>query len=404
MTFPSDEQFAADVRRELMEDILPFWRNHSVDRAHGGFIAEMSNDLRVKPEAAKGLILNARLLWTFSAAHRYTHRADDELLAHRAYEYLTSKFLDPECGGFFWELDPDGRTLDEKKKIYGQAFTIYALAEYDACFTVPKAIEHAIAIFRYLDRHARDAENTGYFEVFSRDWRPCADMRLSDKDQNEKKSMNNHLHVLEAYARLLRVWPDESLAERLRELIDIFRHRMLDQAREHFQHFFAENWDIESDNYTFGHDIEGSWLLCEAADALKDGLLSAEVRDLAVHIARAVLRDGLDPAGGVFYEGRGGKIVNRSKEWWPQAEAVVGFWNAWQITGETAFKNAALHCWRFIQEKVVDRRFGEWYWRIDERGAADDSLPKISAWKCPYHNGRCCLEILRRIQSPSTPK
>jgi mannobiose 2-epimerase len=186
-------------------------------------------------------------------------------------------------------------------------------------------------------------------------------------------------------------------------LIDIFRHCILDEAQEHFQHFFGDDWEVKSDTYTFGHDIEGSRLLCEAARALRDDSLLAEVQAVAVKIARAALREGLDPAGGLFYEGRSGKIIDKSKEWWPQAEAVVGFWNAWQISGEIAFKNAALQCWRFIQEKIVDRMHGEWFWRIDERGLPDDSLPKISAWKCPYHNSRCCMEIIRRIQSSSIP-
>jgi mannobiose 2-epimerase len=160
---------------------------------------------------------------------------------------------------------------------------------------------------------------------------------------------------------------------------------------------------VKSDAYTFGHDIEGSWLLCEAAEVLRDDSLLAEVQAATVKIARSALREGLDPAGGLFYEGRSGIIIDKSKEWWPQAEAVVGFWNAWQISGEIAFKNAALQCWRFIQEKIVDRMHGEWFWRIDERGFPDDSQPKISAWKCPYHNSRCCLEIIRRIQSSSIP-
>ncbi|MCC6127006.1 MAG: AGE family epimerase/isomerase [Pirellulales bacterium] len=399
MIFPHDEEFAADVRRELRENILPFWRDRSVDSTYGGFIGEMSNDLRIKPDAAKGLILNSRLLWTFSAAFRYTREAADQSLAHRAYDYLANRFHDPEYGGFFWELDAEGRVLDEKKKIYGQAFAIYALAEYADVFAAPQARELAVEIFRLIETRARDANQGGYFEVFSRDWRPCNDMRLSEKDRNEKKSMNNHLHVLEAYARLLRAWPDELSARQLRGLIGLFRDRILDASQTHFHHFFDEDWTVKSDGYTFGHDIEGSWLLCEAAEALKDKTLLAEVQALTVKIARAALQEGIDTDGGLFYEGRAGRIVNRSKEWWPQAEAVVGFWNAWQITGEPTFRNAAMQCWRFIQEKIVDRKHGEWFWRIDERGVPDDALPKISAWKCPYHNGRCCLEILRRISA-----
>jgi mannobiose 2-epimerase len=240
-------------------------------------------------------------------------------------------------------------------------------------------------------------------------------MRLSEKDQNEKKSMNNHLHVLEAYANLLQVWPDERegkasyrkgeapgtaktiLAERLRELIELFCNRILDESQTHFRHFFDERWNVKSDSYTFGHDIEGSWLLCEAAEVLQDDSLAAEVRTLAVKIAKAVLLEGLDADGGLCYEARRGAIIDRSKEWWPQAEAVVGFWNAWQISGDAALRNAALQVWHFIQEKIVDRKNGEWFWRIDEQGVPDDTRPKISAWKCPYHNGRCCLEILRRL-------
>jgi cellobiose epimerase len=398
MTFPSNETFAADVRRELLENILPFWRDRSVDLANGGFIAEMSNDLQLKPDAAKGLILNGRLLWTFSAAYRYTKQAEDEALAHRAYEYLTTRFLDSKFGGFFWELDPQGRPLDEKKKIYGQAFAIYALAKYHETFAMPQALEHAIESFRLLEEHGRDAILGGYFEVFSRNWEPCDDMRLSEKDQNEKKSMNNHLHVLEAYAQLLRVWPDDLLAKRLRELIDLFRYSILDKSKTHFQHFFNENWDVKSNSYTFGHDIEGSWLLCEAAEVLQDNSLLGKVRQIAVKIAQATLQKGIDADGGLFYEGREGRIINRSKEWWPQAEAVVGFGNAWQISGDAAFEDAAQRCWRYIQEKIVDRKHGEWFWRIDEHGVPDDTLPKISAWKCPYHNARCCLEILHRMK------
>jgi mannobiose 2-epimerase len=420
MIFPSDEQFSSDARRELLENILPFWRERAVDPA-GGFIAEMSNDLRLKPEAAKGLILNARLLWTFSAAYRFAKNADDQRLAHRAYDYITEKFLDRECGGYFWELDPRGVAIDDQKKIYGQAFAIYALSEYSRTFSSQEALRQAIDVFHHIETHAYDAQFGGYVEVLSRDWTPCENVRLSEKDMNEKKSMNNHLHVLEAYAGLLCAWPDRLPAIRLGELIELFDRRILDASRTHFHHFFDEAWNVKSDSYTFGHDIEGSWLLCEAAKthekfsplpkgegpgvrASNGKTLPENIRQLALQIAHATLREGLDPSGGLYYEGRGSKIVDRGKEWWPQAEAVVGFWNAWQISGESAFKEAAVRCWNFIQEKIVDRRRGEWFWRIGENGEPDDSLPKISAWKCPYHNARCCLEIIHRIESKTSPE
>jgi len=416
----TDEQFVASVREELFGDILPFWRDRIVDEQRGGFIGQMSNDLRIQDDAPKDLILNARLLWSFSAFCRCTHDERDRVLAQRAYDYLTDHFLDPQHGGYFWELDPDGGVLDDKKKVYGQAFCIYALAEYYRVFNEPRALSQAVEVFDLIESHARDVQYGGYFEVMSRDWRPCEDMRLSDKDMNEKKSMNNHLHILEGYTNLVRVWRghpglvsrgrdalgsekkeqgQDALATRLRDLIELFRRHIVNAEQMHFQHFFDEAWTPRSDSYTFGHDIEGSWLLCEAADVLGDRQLSDEISALAVKMARAVLNEGLDRDGGLLYEGRNGQITNPNKEWWPQAEAVVGFWNAWQFTGAAAFRDAAVRCWQCIQDKVVDRGRGEWFWCIRPDGTPDPAQPKVSAWKGPYHNGRCCLEIIRRICS-----
>jgi mannobiose 2-epimerase len=393
----SDRQLAESARQELLENILPFWRRLTVDERRGGFIGQMSNDLRVQEDAPKGLILNARILWTFSAAYAYTKDDQDRALAHRAYEYLTHHFLDEKHGGYFWELDPDGAVLDDKKKVYGEAFCLYALAEYVRVFNEPRALRQAADVFHLIEAHAHDEPHGGYFEAMSRDWKPCEDMRLSDKDMNEKKSMNNHLHVLEGYTNLLRVWPQPRLAARLRELIDLFRRHILNAQQTHFRHFFDEAWTPRSDSYTFGHDIEGSWLLCEAAEVLGDKPLLAEVRVLATKIARTVLAEGLDTDGGLFYEGRDGRITNANKEWWPQAEAVVGFYNAWQLTGDSSLREAAARCWQFIQDRVVDHKHGEWFWCIRPDGTPDPSQPKVSPWKCPYHNGRCCLEIIKRI-------
>lgn len=425
----TDEQFAASVRGELMDDILPFWRGRTVDEQRGGFIGEMSNDLQIRDDAPKGLILNARLLWSFSAFYRYTQDDRDRALAQRAYEYLTTRFLDERHGGYFWELSPAGDVLDDKKKVYGQAFCIYALAEYHRTFDEPAALRHATDVFDLIESYASDTQHGGYFEVMSRDWRPCEDMRLSDKDMNEKKSMNNHLHILEGYTNLVRVWPERSsswrgrpalvlkkqeqgqdalvteeqgrdaLATRLRELIELFGRHIVDPEQAHFQHFFDEAWTPKSYSYTFGHDIEGSWLLCEAAEVLGSPRVLEQVRSLAATMARAALEEGLDKDGGLFYEGRGGQIINSNKEWWPQAEAVVGFYNAWQLTGDAAFRDAAVRCWRFIQDRVVDRERGEWFWCIRPDGTPDPAQPKVSAWKGPYHNGRCCLEVLRRVHN-----
>jgi mannobiose 2-epimerase len=395
----TDEQFAASVRGELMDNILPFWRGRTVDEQQGGFIGEMANDLRIREDAPKGLILNARILWSFSAFYRHTQDDRDRALAQRAYEYLTTRFLDERHGGYFWELDPAGNVLDDKKKIYGQAFCIYALGEYHLAFGQPAALRQATDVFDLIESYASDSRYGGYFEVMSRDWRPCEDMRLSDKDMNEKKSMNNHLHVLEGYTNLVRVSPEPPHIERLRDLIELFCRHIVNSEQTHFQHFFDEAWTAKSDSYTFGHDIEGSWLLVEAAEVLGCSRLLEQARSLAAKMARAVLDEGLDKDGGLFYEGRGGRIINPNKEWWPQAEAVVGFYNAWQLTADAASREAAMRCWRFIQDRVVDHERGEWFWCIRPDGTPDPAQPKVSAWKGPYHNGRCCLEIIRRIQN-----
>jgi mannobiose 2-epimerase len=394
----SDRQFAACARRELLEDILPFWRERTVDERLGGFIGQMSNDLQIQEDASKGLILNARILWAFCAFYRYTREEQDRALARRAYEYLTRRFRDSEQGGYFWELDARGFVLDDKKRIYGEAFCIYALAEHYRTFQITRSLEYAIDVFHRIDDRARDRQHGGYFEVMTRDWRPSEDMRLSDKDMNEKKSMNNHLHILEAYTNLLRVWPEPVLAGRLRELIGLFRRYILNAEQTHLQHFFDDTWTPKSSSYTFGHDIETSWLLCEAAEVLGDRQILAEVRNVAMKMARAVLEEGLDADGGLFYEAREGQITNRNKEWWPQAEAVVGFYNAWQITRDSTFREAAVRCWQFIENRIVDRVHGEWFWCARSDGSHDPAQPKVSAWKCPYHNGRCCLEIIHRTQ------
>jgi cellobiose epimerase len=391
------EALASDARRELIGNILPFWRQRCVDEKRGGFIGQMTNDLRVDESAPKGLILNARLLWTFAAAYRVTQAPEDRHLAQRAYDYLMRCFRDAQQGGYYWELDPAGGVIDSRKKCYGQAFVVYALAEYYRSFQDPEALQHAIELYQLVEKHAADPKHGGYFEVFEQDWRLCEDMRLGATDLNEKKSMNNHLHVLEAWTNLRRAWGDPGLAARLRELVGLFQTRILNAAGTHFHHFFDETWAAKSDNYTFGHDVEGSWLLSEAIDVLGESALTMPMQRTAIRLAQSALEEGFDSDGGLFYEGRDGQIINPDKEWWPQAEAVVGFINAWQLTGDERFQKAALDCWSFIQAKIVDRRRGEWFWRVSRQGIPDDAMPKVSPWKCPYHNSRCCLELMHRF-------
>jgi len=222
---------------------------------------------------------------------------------------------------------------------------------------------------------------------------------LSEKDLNEKKSMNNHLHILEAYTNLYQVWNGDLARERLLELIGIFQQKILDATGSHFEHFFDEHWVPKSSTHTFGHDIEGSWLLWEASEALTQDEVKTQVKNTVLSLAEAVLEEGFDSDGGLFYEGKQGTITDTNKEWWPQAEAVVGLINAYQLSGEEKYWLAARKCWDFIETRIVDRIHGEWFWRVSREGVVDDAEPKISEWKGPYHNTRACLEILRRLRS-----
>ena len=397
------DRFSDRVSEHLFGHILPFWCGPAVDHKNGGWMAWLTNDLQLDRARPKGLIVNSRILWAFSAVYRHRPEALYRQMADRAYEYVMNRFWDPQHGGAYWRLDDQGRMTNDSKKIYGQAFYIYALTEFHRAFNSPAALERAKELFRLVERHAHDEKFGGYVEVCNHDW-TVADTgaRLSERDMSEKKSMNNHLHVLEAYTNLHRVWKEPLVATRLRELIDLFLTRILDPQTNHFHHFFNEEWQIRSDTYTFGHDIEGSWLLCEAAGELGDDALLQRVQDTALQIAKTAFDEGFGADGSLFYEGKAGKIIDSGRECWPQAEALVGFINAYQISQDEKFLNAALQVWDFINRHIVDRVYGEWFWRIQANGKPDPSLPKVSEWKGPYHGTRACLETLHRLKAFAT--
>jgi mannobiose 2-epimerase len=381
---------------ELLSNILPFWLNNSIDDDHGGFRGQIANDLTFDPHAVKGLILNARILWTFSKAFSVYRYPVYLVAARRAYEYLTSFFSDAEFGGLYWMLDFEGRPIDTKKRIYGQAFTIYALAEYAYASGESDALTRAMRLVGQIESAAHDPRRGGYFETCERDWTLAADQRLSEVDMDEKRSMNTHLHLLEAYAALLRVHEDPAVRLRLRELIEIFLHRILNPITHHFILFFDERWRPRSKKISFGHDIEGSWLLCEAAEVLGDAQLLARARQTAVEMAQAVCEQGIDADGGLLYEADATGIIDAAKHWWPQAEAVVGFLNAGQISGQPHFLRAAERSWAFIEEQIVDHVHGEWFSLASQSGADQE---KVGPWKCPYHNSRTCFEVMRRLDA-----
>jgi mannobiose 2-epimerase len=400
---PGDlKDFSQRVGDQLFGHIMPFWCGPALDHEQGGWMGWLSNELKPDRTQPKGLIVNSRILWAFSAVHRARPEKLFQQMAGRALDFVMNRFWDAQHGGAFWRLDDTGCVLDDSKKIYGQAFYIYALAEYHQAFGGKAALERAIQLFELIERHAHDSKHGGYIEVCRRDWSEAgAEARLSDKDMNEKKSMNNHLHVLEAYTNLYRAWPEPGVAERLQELIQLFEQRILDARTQHFHHFFDETWGVRSDTYTFGHDIEGTWLLCEAAEVLGDAALLKRVQAVALRMAEVTLREGVDVDGALGYEGKGGKVIDPGRECWPQAEALVGFLNAFQLSGDAKYFAAARRVWDFIENRLVDRIHGEWFWRINVDGRPDLKLPKVSEWKGPYHGSRACLEALHRLRAIS---
>jgi mannobiose 2-epimerase len=361
----------------------------------------MANDGTLRAEAAKGLVLNARLLWTFAVLYRRLGDRRDLDLARRAYAYLETHFRDRDHGGYRWRVTADGGPLDDAKKTYGQAFCIYALAEYFKASDDASALAAARQAFELVERHARDAEHGGYIEARAADWSATTELRLGDDDPLAAKSMNTHLHLLEAYTNLLRARPGGRVAARLGELIDLFGRRIIGGGPglggSHLIGFFDERWQALSSSYTYGHDIEASWLLGEAADALGDAARQAAVRGWAVRLAHATLVEAVDADGALAYEGRDGAVIDGRRDWWCQAEAVVGFWHAFGTTGDERYATAAMREWAFIASRMIDRVGGEWFWRVGADGLVDDTLPKVSEWKCPYHTVRMALEMMQRL-------
>jgi mannobiose 2-epimerase len=393
----SFETFRQEIELELKENILRFWMTHAPDEQFGGFLGSISNRLVVDQKAYKGLILNARILWAFSRAYRLYTKPDLLRMAHRAYQYLDRFFLDRDFGGFFWTVDFSGRPLDTRKRTYGQAFAIYGLSEYFLATRSPEAADAAIQTFGILEEKAKDNLHGGYFETFEQNWRLADDQRLSPIDQDDCKSMNTHLHVLEAYTALSESLDSSQARNATRDTLMLMIDQIIDLETMHFRLFFDADWRVKSDHISFGHDIEGSWLLGEAAKAVGEADLSAKVDKLTIQMARAVYDEGLDKDGALLYEADPSGVIDFDRHWWPQAEAVVGFLNSYQLTKHQGFKWAAVQCWQFIKRAIIDKTDGEWFWKVSSDGKPDYSRPKVDQWKGPYHNGRMCFEVISRL-------
>ena len=380
-----------------LKSILNFWINHTVDTENGGFYGTITNDLTVSKEAPKSCVLCARILWTFSSAYRIYKNPAYLKMAERAYSYLTTTFWDNEYQGVYWLVDYKGNVINSRKQIYAQAFALYALAEYYRAAGTTESLDKAIDLFKLIEQKSYDSEFGGYFEAYTREWALEEDLRLSDKDLNAKKSMNTHLHVMEAYTNLFRAWKNVALQTKLKELINLTIDKIIHPVTSHFILFFNESWQSESDHISFGHDIEGSWLLYEAADVLGDKALIDEVKPIVLKMAEAVLNSGFDDDGGLFYEANPSGLIDDNKHWWPQAESVVGFYNAYQLSGDDRYYDTAIRSWDFLERYIIDHKNGEWFSKISKETIPFLIEPKVSPWKCPYHNSRVCFELIERI-------
>ncbi|MFM2292743.1 MAG: hypothetical protein RIS29_2556 [Bacteroidota bacterium] len=391
-------QLKEQVQHELINNILPFWIDRMTDKQNGGFYGQVKGDNTLVADAPKGGILNARILWTFSSAALHLHSKEYLDIATRSKDYIFKHFFDEDMGGTYWMLYADGTPADTKKQIYSQAFFIYAFVEYYRASGDHAVLQKAIDLFMLIEKYSFDTDQNGYFEAYSRDWVLLEDLRLSEKDANEKKTMNTHLHILEAYTNLYRVWKDPVLERQLKNLIEIFLDKIINAETGHLDLFFDENWTCKSAIHSYGHDIETSWLLDEAAHVLGNKALHQKVKDLCIKLSIAA-SEGLRPDGGLMNEKECDKNhLDDNCDWWPQAEAMVGYLNAYQLTGNDFYLENVLKCWDFTQNYIIDSENGEWFWSVSKDGVRDQQNDKAGFWKCPYHNGRMCLELIERIK------
>ena len=424
-----------EVRDVLENNILPFWMDKMIDQEHGGFYGRIDGKGVLHPEAEKGAILNARILWAFSAAYRIlkeecgvrsvegemsqgqAHSANltphstlhiPQILdtARRAYEYFIDHFIDHEYGGVYWSVDYQGNPLDTKKQFYAIGFAIYGLSEYARAMGDREALEYALDLYDCIEEHAFDQEYNGYIEACTREWGVIEDMRLSELDANYPKSQNTHLHIIEPYTNLVRAMRESvecgmlhipQIESSLRNLIDIFTDKILNPQTHHLDLFFENDWTRGAGHLeSYGHDIECSWLLHEAALVLGDQKVLKKVEPIVQMVAKASEK-GLRPDGSMIHEANlDTGHVDDDLHWWVQAENVVGWLNIYQYFGDEDALEKALRCWEYIKKNLIDYQSGEWFWSRHADGTLNTVDDKAGFWKCPYHNSRMCLEIIER--------
>ena len=387
-----------EFRAELIA-IADWWAAHAVDHEQGGFYGEIAADNSPVKSASKGIILNARILWFFSEVAQEVDTPAYRTCAVRAYDYVMAHFFDTEYGGVYWELNAAGEPINTKKQVYAQAFTIYALCAYYQLTGDAQALARALECFNLVEQYAIDHQHEGYLEAFTREWGVIADLRLSEKDLNYPKSQNTHLHILEAYTTLHQAHPAPEVNAALKYNIRMFDKYMIDRNTYHLRMFMDLEWNDFSPGYTYGHDIEASWLIAKALESLGDEAYSAELTPTLIKIAQVTVNEAIGEQGQVIdsydFSTRG---TNMDTVWWVQAEALVGFLYAYTTSGEEQFYRAAENVWQFIKTYQIDHVNGEWLWLSSLNELNADPYYKVGFWKCPYHNGRAMMEAIHYLQ------
>lgn len=396
------DQLKSELMLNLEENILPYWLR--LEDPEGGYYGRVDWQENVHPDDERGCILNARILWTLSAAARLTGNQEYAQAATRQMRYFCGNFIDREYGGCFWSINADSTPRDTKKQFYAIAFAIYALSEYYALSGNQEALDEALALFKSIEEHSRDHNGQGYFEASTRDWQPITDMRLSDKDMNSEKTMNTLLHILEGYTNLLRVCRRDDVLEATSTLLRLFNNVVIDRSNDHLGLFFDSDMKRVEHGISYGHDIEASWLMLEAAQVIGDEALLAETKEATHRLAVAAL-EGLQPDGSMIYELHGSGLLDTDRHWWVQAETVVGLIYLARFHGDESAYAKAEKTWEYIKAHLADHVHGEWWWR--RSGAQADLISgadierfkddKAGFWKCPYHNSRMCMEVVKII-------
>jgi mannobiose 2-epimerase len=390
-------QLKKEISEDLLENLLPYWSMIMPDTINGGFYGRVDASEQVYPNADKGGILNARILWTFSSAYRIFKDSSYLHMANYAKDYIVSHFLDEEYGGAYRTVNEIGEPADTRKHTLTESYFIYAFAEYYRATGDQKALDNAIEIFKLLEKHALDKDLNGYYEVFTRDWERSRDLLLNENSPEDEKTMITHLHLVEAYAGLYRVWPEKQMEERLRNVLELFINKIVDKETFHTIYFLDRNWNPTTQIDSYGHDIEGAWLIVEAARLLNDAELLEDVEKLSIKISNAA-KEGLEEDGSMLTEkdlSTGHVVTIRS--WWEQAESIVGYLNAYEITGDESYLDISMNSWIYIKNHFIDNVNGGWFSLVSESGEPV-GRDKANYWTCPYHNGRMGMEVVERIQ------